>query len=326
MTYEGDADMRIWLRFMVVTALILAAAACGSGTKGSYDGGEDFSGDYVPDTSGLPCTVEGDTRCLGFVFQECVRGYWEDLNDCAEDGMQCADELGCVVCVPRRTYCEGNLLMQCNDDGTAGTLIADCEALEGSACDPATGSCVNLCDQAASNRSNVGCLYWAVDLDNSENSIDDAAGEQFAVAIANVHNRYTATVTVTTNEAGYGNPLAPNTVATVEVHPGLIAVIDLPRRDVDGPNITEHTDDGPQSCLSSLAFKIENGAIVGRVKDVSIAGNIYELLQDGSAVSQETQWIYSNFRLPYILLPDMNVVAKEYGTLARCLHRSRRFL
>jgi PmbA protein len=60
-----------------------------------------------------------------------------------------------------------------------------------------------------------------------------------------------------------------------------------------------------------LAFKIENGEIVGRVKDVSIAGNIYELLRDVSAVSQETQWIYNNFRLPYILLPDMNVVAKE---------------
>lgn len=60
-----------------------------------------------------------------------------------------------------------------------------------------------------------------------------------------------------------------------------------------------------------LAFKIENGEIVGRVKDVSIAGNIYELLLDVSAVSRETQWIYNNFRLPYILLRDMNVVAKE---------------
>jgi PmbA protein len=59
-----------------------------------------------------------------------------------------------------------------------------------------------------------------------------------------------------------------------------------------------------------LAFKIENGEIVGRVKDVSIAGNIYDLLQDVSAVSQEVEWIYNNFRAPYILLPDMNVVAK----------------
>ena len=60
-----------------------------------------------------------------------------------------------------------------------------------------------------------------------------------------------------------------------------------------------------------LAFKIEGGEIVGRVKDVSIAGNIYELLQNVAAVSRESEWIYYNYRLPYILLPDMNVVTKE---------------
>ncbi len=61
----------------------------------------------------------------------------------------------------------------------------------------------------------------------------------------------------------------------------------------------------------SLAFKIEKGEIVGRVKDVSIAGNVYDLLQDVAAVSQETQWVYRIFNLPYILLPDVNVVAKK---------------
>lgn len=61
----------------------------------------------------------------------------------------------------------------------------------------------------------------------------------------------------------------------------------------------------------SLAFKIEKGEIVGRVKDVSIAGNVYDLLKDVAAVSKEMEWIYRIFNLPYILLPDMNVVAKE---------------
>lgn len=68
---------------------------------------------------------------------------------------------------------------------------------------------------------------------------------------------------------------------------------------------------GAFSNTLGLAFKIEDGEVVGRVKDVSIAGNIYELLQDVSAISRETEWIYNSFRLPYILLPDMNVVAKE---------------
>ena len=60
----------------------------------------------------------------------------------------------------------------------------------------------------------------------------------------------------------------------------------------------------------SLAFKIEKGEIVGRVKDVSIAGNVYDLLKNVAAVSRETEWVYNNFNLPYVLLPDMNVVTK----------------
>lgn len=60
----------------------------------------------------------------------------------------------------------------------------------------------------------------------------------------------------------------------------------------------------------SLAFMIEKGEIVGRVKNASIAGNIYELLKDVAALSQEQQWVYNRFSLPYILLPEMNVVAK----------------
>ncbi len=61
----------------------------------------------------------------------------------------------------------------------------------------------------------------------------------------------------------------------------------------------------------ALAFKIEHGEIVGRVKDVSIAGNVYDLLKDVAAVSRETQWVYGSVCLPYILLPEMNVIAKE---------------
>jgi len=61
----------------------------------------------------------------------------------------------------------------------------------------------------------------------------------------------------------------------------------------------------------SLAYKIEKGEIVGRVKDVSISGNVYDLLQQVAAVSRETEWVYSSFHLPHVLLSDMNVIAKE---------------
>lgn len=60
----------------------------------------------------------------------------------------------------------------------------------------------------------------------------------------------------------------------------------------------------------SLAFKIEDGEIVGRVKDVSIAGDIYQDLRRIGALSQEAEWVYGGLRLPYILLPELNVVTK----------------
>jgi PmbA protein len=60
----------------------------------------------------------------------------------------------------------------------------------------------------------------------------------------------------------------------------------------------------------SLAFKIEGGEIVGRVKDVSIAGNVYQDLRHIEALSQEAEWVYGGLRLPYILLPELNVVTK----------------
>jgi PmbA protein len=68
---------------------------------------------------------------------------------------------------------------------------------------------------------------------------------------------------------------------------------------------------GAFSNSASLAFKIERGEVVGRVKDVSIAGNVYELLPDVEAISQETEWVRYRLSMPYILLPDVSVVAKE---------------
>ena len=60
----------------------------------------------------------------------------------------------------------------------------------------------------------------------------------------------------------------------------------------------------------ALAFKVERGEIVGRVKDLSIAGNVYDLLKNVAAISKEAQWIYSTFHAPYILISEMNVAGK----------------
>lgn len=60
-----------------------------------------------------------------------------------------------------------------------------------------------------------------------------------------------------------------------------------------------------------LGFLIENGEVKGRVKNVSIAGNVYELLKDGvGGISQEVEQTGGTTYLPWLLL-DVNVVGKS---------------
>jgi PmbA protein len=64
-----------------------------------------------------------------------------------------------------------------------------------------------------------------------------------------------------------------------------------------------------------LGYKIENGQIVGRVKDVMLAGNAYDALKDITAISREREWVsgplawYAGL-LPYIQVGRLSVVAK----------------
>jgi PmbA protein len=64
-----------------------------------------------------------------------------------------------------------------------------------------------------------------------------------------------------------------------------------------------------------LGYKIENGEIVGRVKDVMLAGNAYQALKDMAAISKERDWVsgpyaYQNYLAPYIQVGKLSVIAK----------------
>ena len=114
------------------------------------------------------------------------------------------------------------------------------------------------CEQALSGPTNVGCIFWAADLDNAENIVDDAAAGQFAVAVANTSDTLTAHVEVTINNADPGQPLNTSLVEERDIGPGDLYIFLLPRRDVDGEWITLNVDDGPQTWHSSRAFRIES--------------------------------------------------------------------
>ncbi len=64
-----------------------------------------------------------------------------------------------------------------------------------------------------------------------------------------------------------------------------------------------------------LGYKIENGEIVGRVKDVMLAGNAFTAFMDISAISKEREWVsgpynYVNGLFPYIQINQLSVTAK----------------
>ena len=70
---------------------------------------------------------------------------------------------------------------------------------------------------------------------------------------------------------------------------------------------------GEFSVNLELAFKIERGEIVGRVKDCMLAGNVYDALQDIAAVGDKPErvggWLV-NGSLPYVQIGKLSVVAR----------------
>jgi len=108
--------------------------------------------------------------------------------------------------------------------------------------------------------------------------------------------------------------------STLVINPG-----DVPRNDMI-KNIREGiiVDDlmgagqgnnlnGEFSMSVALGYKIENGEIVGRVKDVMVAGNVFDLLKDNlSTMSSELHpedTLFGRYSVPWISFDDMTVSA-----------------
>jgi len=60
----------------------------------------------------------------------------------------------------------------------------------------------------------------------------------------------------------------------------------------------------------SLGYKIENGALAGRVKDVMIAGNVYEMFRNVEAVGN-TQRDYGVDFVPFVKFAGLKVAARD---------------
>jgi PmbA protein len=69
---------------------------------------------------------------------------------------------------------------------------------------------------------------------------------------------------------------------------------------------------GEFSVNVSLGYKVEKGEVVGRVKDVMLAGNVYDALHDIAAIGDRAEWVsaWLTGRMPYIQIGKLSVVAK----------------
>jgi PmbA protein len=59
-----------------------------------------------------------------------------------------------------------------------------------------------------------------------------------------------------------------------------------------------------------LGFKIENGKIVGRVKDTMVSGNVYKILRDIAAIGSEPRWVSSVLHTPPLHCRGLSVSSK----------------
>jgi PmbA protein len=58
-----------------------------------------------------------------------------------------------------------------------------------------------------------------------------------------------------------------------------------------------------------LGYKIENGEIVGRVKNTIVAGNVHEALRNVAAIGREARWVGGTVCAPPMMVERLAVSA-----------------
>ncbi len=124
------------------------------------------------------------------------------------------------ACTPQAKRCSGAVAEVCDASG-AWAVASDCGA-QNMTCN--LGNCVGACARDPKLRTNAGCEYWAVDLDNS----GEAVSAPFAVIVSNL-GTIPATVTVTRRDNASAPPAE---VMRRDVAPGSLEILSLPTRNM----------------------------------------------------------------------------------------------
>lgn len=235
-------DLVVPLTLVVFAGCSASNDAVSTGTGGSPVTGEDsgvMPAVCVPGTATKLCEGATEVACD-------AKGSVTGRRDCAKDSLMCFPVVGCAVCRPNSSGCDGNTTRTCNADGTAWVNGAVCDAGKGEMCDATSGTCESPCKAAEASNSYIGCEYWPTTTLNA--SLD--AAFQFAVVVANPQTM-PAQVTVTRGDA---------MVQQVNVAPGRTETIKLPYvpelKQVNGQQASVLLTKGAYKLVSNLPVTV----------------------------------------------------------------------
>lgn len=225
----------------------------------------------------------------------------------------CAPGLGCVACVPGGYVCVGNDVHQCGEDGQpTGEVVEACDVSAGMVC--TNGACAGACQVAEDQPSNVGCEFWAVDLDQQD-GFNDPASAPWGVALSNV-GASPAHIVIEINEAPVGQPAQTAVVEEVTVDPGSLLALTLPTRELDC-GVVPNDYGSPGTCLSSNAFRITSSSPI-IVYQFNVFENAYSndasLLLPASSLGK----VYRAIGWPAghpVPVPGFNIIDRSYVTV-----------
>ncbi len=277
---------------LLLTSLVLIATAC------SYDRAS--RQEVVPPTT--PICHYGDMRCDRAELQMCDTGVdgrlgWARKEDCALRGLTCASPtLGCQPCVPDSTTCGGELknrVDKCRPDGSGYDPGTVCTG-DGKAC--RKGVCDDLCAVARTQKSNIGCEYWAVDLDNANVGASlDASKQQYAVVVSNPQLDVAANVVIEQDDSLPGEKANVRTVAKARVTPQNLEVFLLGPRSVDGLDDLKGTGE-THTALTRHAYKITSDVPIiayqfNPLENFNVFSNDASLLKPVEAIGGASRYV-----------------------------------
>lgn len=254
--------------------------------------------DCIPNSVNCPA-IDVAAKCLpdgsGWVETAC------------QGEMRCVNG-DCMACIPGFTICgtgsdDASVVYKCMADGSGYMPSDDCDTENtGAMCH--LGLCVNLCEFNEKFKTNLGCEYWAVDMEQfyeSGSTYDGGRGSPFAIVVSNTNDSFTATVTVTNPNGTAKDYSAPPNQATI---------INLEPLNIEGAGVTNkawHL----KSNLPIVAFQFNP------LENVEVFSNDASLLLPSSSLGKK----YIGMSWPHIgyngdqqdLSSNLVIVAVEEG-------------